>query len=184
MCGEQKLLYHTNSHLYHDITLCTSTRYLHIYKWILVFLFLIHYLRSVQPSQCMNVCVLCFKWCVFLPALEILAGERREGRWRDRIGPVSGRAPHSLSQSAECLRDCGPLGKSWHHSPSSHLARQPHVNITSISTHTRSEICLRLHTESLSKALRCSGAVLDRTITFSYSSFRRTSMSVEQKGKI
>lgn len=115
--------------------------------------------------SCAYVC-LRLDWCIFIRALQILAGERRKGRWRDRIGPVCGRAPRSW-MSEEGLEASGQ-NTEIPSSASLHLARQPHVNITS----TLTNMAALTHCESEGRLRHCCDIVVAWAITVTYSSLK------------
>lgn len=102
--------------------------------------------------------------------------------WQARGGKEDGKtelgqwAAELAASSAGVLNDWGRPGGPWVNTDItslafSHLARQPHVNITSMPTHTRSQICLNSHV-CLTKAFNCCNVVVDWTIAFSYSSLK------------
>lgn len=124
-------------------------------------------------SKC--VCASCvYVWLMLEHIQPCMANSGRQGeerRWRDRIGPASCRTPCIL---------WGRTGGPWANTDitskaSSCLARQPHVNITSMPTHT--QIFLQSHVVSQSQAFNCNDAVIDWTIAFSYSSWKANKSS-------
>lgn len=136
------------------------------------------WLMKIYPISCpvlsVQICVCIpyvYVWlrverCVLICAWWILAGIRSKRRWRDRIGPVSDRAPRLLSWSAECLReDRRPLGKYWHHQLGLVYSGKTTSCKYYIHTHTRTHS----HTVTLSIAFNGCDVVADWIIAFSYS---------------